>query len=147
MSATLATLPGDHRRGDTARPVAAQVLPEHAALQPHLTAPRAHPLNPLRRDLLAKMEMEAAMVASPQDTGLRHAYFDLLVQLATSRTGLLQAVLPEIGHPLYFRCGSSDVANLVQVFRDGSMDFTMRATPLSCSPFQAAGAQIPCLTL
>src|SRR5260370_28757501 len=63
----------------------------------------------LQRELLQKMQMEAAMLAAPEDTGLRHAYFDLLVQFAGSRTGLSHALLPELGHPLYFRCGSTDV--------------------------------------
>lgn len=85
---------------------------------------------PLQRDLLAKMELEAAMLAAPGDQKLRAAYFDLLFGFAALRTGLSHAVLPEIGHPLYFRCGSSDVANLAQVFRDGSQAFAMQATPL-----------------
>ncbi|MCW3476584.1 FkbM family methyltransferase [Limobrevibacterium gyesilva] len=83
----------------------------------------------LQQDLLRKMEMEAAMVAAPQDKRLRAAYFDMLIGFAGVRTGLSQAMLPELGHPLYFRCGSTDVINLAQIFRDGAYAFPMRATP------------------
>lgn len=93
-------------------------------------APDAQAVLPLQRDLLAKMELEAAMLASPADAKLRAGYFDLLFSFSALRTGLSHAVLPEIGHPLYFRCGSSDVANLAQVFRDGAQAFPMQATPL-----------------
>jgi FkbM family methyltransferase len=79
---------------------------------------------------MRKAEREAAMLAQPQDERLRRAYFDHLLQFAGSRSGLSWALLPEIGHPLYFRCGSSDVLNLIQVFRDGAYDFPARATPL-----------------
>ncbi|MBN8889912.1 MAG: hypothetical protein ABS99_04140 [Acetobacteraceae bacterium SCN 69-10] len=87
-------------------------------------------ITPLQRELLEKMEMEAALLAAPSDQALRGAYFDLLFRFAALRTGLSHALLPELGHPLYFRCGSSDVANLAQIFRDGAQGFAMRATPL-----------------
>ena len=92
-------------------------------------APAPAVLSGLQRELLGKMELEAAMVASPHDQLLRARYFDLLQQFASSRTGLSHALLPELGHPLYFRCGSSDASNMTQIFRDNGYGFTMRATP------------------
>jgi FkbM family methyltransferase len=87
-------------------------------------------ISPLQRDLLDKMQLEAAMLAAPADESVRTAYFDLLMRFATSRTGLSHAVLPELGHPLYFRCGSTDVANMAQIFRHSSYGFPMRSAPL-----------------
>jgi FkbM family methyltransferase len=86
-------------------------------------------LSGLQRELLSKMELEAAMVASPHDQGLRARYFDLLQQFAASRTGLSHSLLPELGHPLYFRCGSTDALNMAQIFRDNGYGFPMQATP------------------
>ena len=86
-------------------------------------------LSGLQRELLGKMEVEAAMVAAPHDQALRGRYFDLLQQFASTRTGLSHVLLPELGHPLYFRCGSSDVSNLAQIFRDNGYGFATRATP------------------
>jgi FkbM family methyltransferase len=86
-------------------------------------------LSGLQRELLGKMELEAAMVASPHDQELRARYFDLLQQFAATRTGLSHALLPELGHPLYFRCGSTDALNMAQIFRDNGYGFPMRATP------------------
>ena len=76
------------------------------------------------------MDIESAMVAAPNDAALRRDYFDLLIRFAGVRTGLSYALLPEIGHPLYFRCATTDVINLAQVFRDEIYGFLMRATPL-----------------
>jgi FkbM family methyltransferase len=95
---------------------------------PPLAAPAV--LSALQRELLRKMELEAAMVAAPHDQALRASYFDLLTQFAVTRTGLAHALLPELGHPLYFRCGSSDAANMAQIFRDNAYGFPLRATPL-----------------
>ena len=49
--------------------------------------------------------------------------------LAAEHTGLGYAVLPELGHPLYFRGATPDVANLIQVFRDHMLAVPMTATP------------------
>ncbi len=101
-----------------------------ADLLAHASSADIAALPELQRDLLQKMRMEAAMVATPDDAELRGAYFDLLVQFAGGRTGLSHALLPELGHPLYFRCGSTDVFNLAQIFRDDGYGFAMRAAPL-----------------
>ena len=98
-----------------------------APAAPPLPAPAV--LSGLQRELLGKMELEAGMVATPHDQALRGRYFDLLQQFASTRTGLSHALLPELGHPLYLRCGSSDASNLAQIFRDNGYGFPMRATP------------------
>jgi FkbM family methyltransferase len=89
----------------------------------------AAPLDPVQRDLVRKAELEAALLAAPSDANLRRAYFDHLLQFAATRAGLSCALLPELGHPLYFRGASPDVPALVQTFRDGAYAFPMRATP------------------
>ncbi len=76
-----------------------------------------------------KLELEAAMLAAPRDRALRSAYFDHLNRIAVAHTGLQTANLPELGTPLYFRCGTPDLAVLAQVFRDGALAFEMRPTP------------------
>jgi len=86
-------------------------------------------LSALQRELIGKMELEAAMVAAPYDQALRARYFGLLQQFAGMRSGLSHALLPELGHPVYFRCGSSDANNLAQIFRDNAYGFPLRATP------------------
>ena len=102
-----------------------------AALMPALpSSAELAALPELQRELVRKLHMEAAMVAAPADLGLRGAYFDLLLGFSGSRTGLSHALLPELGQPLYFRCGSTDMFNLTQIFRDDAYGFTLRATPL-----------------
>jgi FkbM family methyltransferase len=81
-------------------------------------------------ELLRKLELEAAMLAAPQDRGLRSAYFEQLGRIAISNTGLQTALLPELGAPLYFRCGTPDIALLANIFRDRALAFEMRPTPL-----------------
>jgi FkbM family methyltransferase len=94
-------------------------------------APLARPImdTDTKHVLLEKLRMEAAMLAAPQDVRQRRDYFDLLIRFAGVHTGLSHALLPEVGHPLYFRCGSTDILNLVQIFRDGAFGFPMRASP------------------
>lgn len=87
------------------------------------------PLIALQQDLLRKAEFEAALIAAPQDARARTAYFDELVRFASVRTGLSHALLPELGHPLAFRCGTADVLGLARVFRDMAYELPMRATP------------------
>ncbi len=72
--------------------------------------------NPLQQRLLAKMEAEAAMIASPNDTGARAAAFAALAPLVAGRTGLLHLVLPELGQPLHLRAGGDDLDSLRRSF-------------------------------
>ncbi len=83
----------------------------------------------LRQELRDKLELEAALAAAPDDQALRARYFDLLIRIAAVHTGLLHALLPELGYPLGFRCGTLDILALAQVFRDGSCAFPLRPTP------------------
>ena len=79
--------------------------------------------------LRRKGELEVALQAAPDDADLRAAYFDHLQLLAADHTGLGHATLPELGHPLYFRGATPDVANMAQVFRDHALEVPMAATP------------------
>jgi FkbM family methyltransferase len=81
-------------------------------------------------DMARKIEIEAAMLAAPQDADLRNTYFDHLIRIAVANTGLLTANLPELGTPLYFRCGTPDIAVLARVFRDNALAFEMQPTPV-----------------
>jgi FkbM family methyltransferase len=76
-----------------------------------------------------KMEIEVALWAAPGEIDLRAVYFDHLQLLAAEHVGLGHAMLPELGHPLYFRGATPDVANMAQVFRDHVLDVPMAATP------------------
>src|SRR5271156_3931860 len=73
----------------------------------------------LQQALLRKNELESALLAAPEDAAARRVYFDYLIRFAAGRTGLLHAVLPELGHPVTFRTGTQDVVALARVFRDG----------------------------
>jgi hypothetical protein len=82
------------------------------------------------RDLARKAELEAAMAAAPEDGRTRLGYFELLTRIAATHTGLLPVLLPEIGVPLYIRCGTPDIAALLHVFRDHGYALPgLRATP------------------
>ncbi len=93
------------------------------------TPQAAPPLNALQQDLLRKVEFEAALIAAPQDARARGAYFEELIRFASVRTGLSHALLPELGHPLAFRCGTADVLGMARTFRDMAYELPMRATP------------------
>ncbi len=80
-------------------------------------------------DLLRKAEMEAAMIAAPEDAALRARYFELLGRLAAAHSGALCALLPDLPAPLFFRCGTPDITTLAHVFRDHALAVELRATP------------------
>jgi FkbM family methyltransferase len=108
-------------------------LPAQLRVQPATQRPqprRPGPAPAVPQALARKAELEAAMAADPDDTGLRAAYFEHLTALSVSNTGLLWAHLPEVGAPLAFRAGTPDIAVLAQVFRDHALAFEMHATPL-----------------
>ena len=111
-----------------APPPAAAPAPAPAAA----AAPAARPSPPAGAvpPLVRKLQLEAAMFAQPQDRALRASYFELLGRIGTGHTGLLTALLPELGAPLYFRAGTPDIAVLADVFRDHALAFEMRPTPL-----------------
>jgi hypothetical protein len=101
---------------------------EPPAAQPP-AAPAVAPQTVLQKDLLRKAELEAALIAAPQDGRVRAAYFEELIRFASVRTGLSHAVLPELGHPLMLRCGTADLLAFLRAFRDRAYDFAIRATP------------------
>lgn len=68
--------------------------------------------------LLAKAEAEQALLRAPEDGAARQAYLLALGRLAQHRSGLIHAVLPELGHPLYLRAGTSDMAALRRILGD-----------------------------
>ena len=103
--------------------------PGSAPVSPAGDIDPASRMNALQQDLLRKAEMEAALIAAPQDTRIRAAYFEEIIRFASVRTGLTHVILPELGQPLSLRCGTADVLGLVRVFRDTMYDIPMRATP------------------
>lgn len=70
---------------------------------------------PLRTLLIEKSTCESALLIAKDDPIVRARYFAALADLAANRSGLLHAVLPEYGMPLYLRAGSADVAALRRV--------------------------------
>lgn len=92
------------------------------------------PMSPLEAEptdkaLRRKAELELALAYAPGEPGLRTAFFEHLQSVAAGHTGLGQAMLPEVGHPLYFRGATPDVANMAQMFRDQALDTPIGATP------------------
>ena len=79
---------------------------------------RSDALTSLQQALLRKNDLESAMLAAPDDAAPRRAYFDYLIRFSAGRTGLLHAVLPELGHPVMFRTGTHDVVALARAKRD-----------------------------
>ena len=83
----------------------------------------------LQAELLALHEAAGKLIAAPTDAALRAAYFAVLTRFAGSRTGLGHALLPELGHPLAFRCATPDIAAIARCFRDGFASFPLRSEP------------------
>jgi hypothetical protein len=83
----------------------------------------------LRAELLALHEAAGKLIAAPADAAPRAAYFAALASFAGSRTGLGHALLPELGHPLAFRCATPDVTAIARCFRDGFAAFPLRSEP------------------
>ena len=81
-------------------------------------------------EMATKMALERAMMLKPADQTLRADYFACLERLSSGRTGLSFALLPELGAPLYFRCGTTDLANLVKVFVERCYEVELKAEPV-----------------
>jgi len=73
-----------------------------------------------------KYALEAALRREPDNVELRARYREALGRINRSTLGLETIVLPELMNPLYFRCGSSDLANFDQVF--GQEEFSLALT-------------------
>lgn len=91
--------------------------------------PTMQPTGTASESLRRKAELEFALQKAPAEAGLRAAYFDHLLALGAGHAGLGHAILPELGHPLYFRGATLDVANMAQMFRDQALEVPMAATP------------------
>lgn len=82
-----------------------------------------------RQDRDIKLQLEDAMRRTPSDWTLRKSYFDLLDRVSAGNVGLGWALLPELGHPLFFRHGSHDIANMAQIFLAQRYCAPLRSTP------------------
>ena len=91
--------------------------------------PNMHPSQATSESLRRKAELEFALQKAPAEAKLRATYFEHLLKLGAGHAGLGHAMLPELGHPLYFRGATPDVANMAQVFRDQALEVPMAATP------------------
>jgi FkbM family methyltransferase len=83
----------------------------------------------LRRLMQEKSARESAMLDPAAPGHARDAYFASLASLAAERSGLLHAVLPEFGHPLYLRAGTTDLAALRRIALGGRLDWLPEAPP------------------
>jgi FkbM family methyltransferase len=109
----------------------APIYPEpDFAGQPAPPPPTVAPPGPEKHDRLLKAELEAAMLAAPDDQAVRGAYFSLLTRLAVSQSGLMWAHLPELPAPLAFRCATPDIGVLTQLFRQPAAAPQFRPTPM-----------------
>jgi FkbM family methyltransferase len=80
----------------------------------------------LRILLRDKAARESALLATPD---ARAAYLASLAALAEGRSGLLHAVFPELGHPLYLRAGSADLAALRRVMGEARLGWLPASPP------------------
>lgn len=69
------------------------------------------------------------MQAAPDDAALRADYIDCLQNLSAGHTGLSFALFPDYRAPVYFRCGSTDLENLLSVLIDQSYNFDFSVAP------------------
>jgi FkbM family methyltransferase len=76
--------------------------------------------------LVSKRALEGAMRSEPENAELRALYFQQLARVARSYIGLCTASLPELQFSLLFRCGTSDVDALTQVFLHHAFDFPLK---------------------
>lgn len=81
------------------------------------------------RELATKRALELAMQSEPNNDSIRTLYFQQLERIARAHVGLCEAYLPELPHPLLFRCGTSDVGNLAQIFLRQEYDFPLEGPP------------------
>ncbi|HWB52519.1 MAG TPA: FkbM family methyltransferase [Stellaceae bacterium] len=68
------------------------------------------------REPTDKVALEAALRHEPYNQALRQRYRAVLERINRTTLGLSTVVLPELAYPLYFRGGSSDLANFDQIF-------------------------------
>lgn len=80
-------------------------------------------------DPAEKPDFEAALRRAPDDAELRARYRSLLERINRTTLGVSTIVLPELDYPLYFRGGSSDLANFDQVFGLDEFAVPLRRPP------------------
>ena len=73
--------------------------------------------------------LELALQNAPSNAQLRRSYFVKLFHLARTHVGLTAARLPELSHPLFFRCGTSDILNMLQIFQRQEYGSVIPHTP------------------
>jgi hypothetical protein len=73
-------------------------------------------LVPAGGDPAEKPVLELALSREPDNPELRACYRSLLERINRTTLGVSTIVLPELSYPLYFRGGSSDLANFDQIF-------------------------------
>lgn len=108
-----------------------------------IAIPRPRPApGTLQAEILALHEAAGQLIAAPADAALRLAYFASLTRFAGSRTGLGHALLPELGHPLAFRCATPDITAIARCFRDGFASFPLRSQPRRILVLGAGGGYL-----
>jgi FkbM family methyltransferase len=76
-----------------------------------------------------KPALEAALCREPNDPELRARYRALLERINRTTLGVSTIVLPELSYPLYFRGGSSDLANFDQIFDLNELSVPLKRPP------------------
>lgn len=76
-----------------------------------------------------KPALEAALCREPDNAALRARYRSLLEHINRTTLGVSTIVLPELAYPLYFRGGSSDLANFDQIFGLEELSLPLKQPP------------------
>ena len=76
-----------------------------------------------------KFALENALRREPDNAELRTRYRAVLERINRTALGVSTIVLPELPYPLYFRGGSSDLANFDQIFGLGELSVPLRHPP------------------
>ncbi len=76
-----------------------------------------------------KLALEAALRHEPYNEALRERYRAVLERINRTTLGLSTIVLPELAYPLYFRGGSSDLANFDQIFGLRELSVPLKQSP------------------
>ncbi|HML10908.1 MAG TPA: FkbM family methyltransferase [Stellaceae bacterium] len=76
-----------------------------------------------------KPALEAALCREPENAELRARYRSLLELVNRTTLGVSTIVLPELSFPLYFRGGSSDLANFDQIFGQRELSLPLKRRP------------------
>jgi FkbM family methyltransferase len=86
-------------------------------------------LVPAGGDPAEKPALELALSREPENPELRARYRSLLERINRTTLGVSTIVLPELSYPLYFRGGSSDLANFDQIFGLKELSVPLKQPP------------------